>query len=378
MKPPQNRAMSTRETTPTLPDTLRRKLQELDERQEELAHLLGEAEVVADRERFASLSREFSERTPVVQVFAEYRRLEAELAEAQALADDKDEELRQLARDDMAETGDKMRAAAAELKTLLIPKDERDDSNVFLEIRAGTGGDEAALFAGDLYRMYARYADARGWRLRPLSESAGEQGGFREVVLGVEGHAVYGSLRYESGIHRVQRVPETEAKGRIHTSACTVAVLPEVDEVTDVEVARDELRVDTFRASGAGGQHVNKTDSAVRLTHLPTGIVVECQDERSQLKNRARAMQLLQARLLDAAQERQRSEQAAERRAQVGSGDRSEKIRTYNFPQGRVTDHRINLTLHSLTDVMSGELDQLISPLRQERQADALRAMGEA
>ena len=377
-KASEHRAARARETTPVLTDTLRRKLEELDERQEELAHLLGEAEVVADRERFASLSREFSERIPVVRVFAEYRRLEAELAEARALADDKDEELRQLARDDMAEVGERMLARATELKTLLIPTDERDGSNVFLEIRAGTGGDEAALFAGDLYRMYARYADARGWRLRPLSESAGEQGGFREVVLGVEGEAVYGALRYESGIHRVQRVPETEAKGRIHTSACTVAVLPEVDQVTDVEVARDELRVDTFRASGAGGQHVNKTDSAVRLTHLPTGIVVECQDERSQLKNRARAMQLLQARLVDAAQERQKSEQAAERRAQVGSGDRSEKIRTYNYPQGRVTDHRINLTLHSLTDVMSGELDQLILPLRQERQADALRAMGDA
>ena len=377
-KASEHRAARARETTPVLADTLRRKLEELDERQEELAHLLGEAEVVADRERFASLSREFSERIPVVRVFAEYRRLEAELAEARALADDKDEELRQLARDDMAEVGERMLARATELKTLLIPTDERDGSNVFLEIRAGTGGDEAALFAGDLYRMYARYADARGWRLRPLSESAGEHGGFREVVLGVEGEAVYGALRYESGIHRVQRVPETEAKGRIHTSACTVAVLPEVDQVTDVEVARDELRVDTFRASGAGGQHVNKTDSAVRLTHLPTGIVVECQDERSQLKNRARAMQLLQARLVDAAQERQKSEQAAERRAQVGSGDRSEKIRTYNYPQGRVTDHRINLTLHSLTDVMSGELDQLILPLRQERQADALRAMGEA
>ena len=377
-KASEHRAARARETSPVLADTLRRKLEELDERQEELAHLLGEAEVVADRERFASLSREFSERIPVVRVFAEYRRLEAELAEARALADDKDEELRQLARDDMAEVGERMLARATELKTLLIPTDERDGSNVFLEIRAGTGGDEAALFAGDLYRMYARYADARGWRLRPLSESAGEQGGFREVVLGVEGEAVYGALRYESGIHRVQRVPETEAKGRIHTSACTVAVLPEVDQVTDVEVARDELRVDTFRASGAGGQHVNKTDSAVRLTHLPTGIVVECQDERSQLKNRARAMQLLQARLVDAAQERQKSEQAAERRAQVGSGDRSEKIRTYNYPQGRVTDHRINLTLHSLTDVMSGELDQLILPLRQERQADALRAMGDA
>ena len=361
-----------------LADSLRRKLEELDERQEELARLLGEAEVVADRQRFAALSREFSERTPVVQAFAAYRRLEDELAEAESLADDADEELRQLAREDMAEIGGKMAAQAVQLKKLLIPTDESDGSNVFLEIRAGTGGDEAALFAGDLYRMYVRYADMRGWRLRALSESPGEHGGFREVVIGVEGDAVFGSLRFESGIHRVQRVPETEAKGRIHTSACTVAVLPEVDQVTEVEVSRDELRVDTFRASGAGGQHVNKTDSAVRLTHLPTGIVVECQDERSQLKNRARAMQLLRARLLDAAQEQQKSEQAAERRAQVGSGDRSEKIRTYNFPQGRVTDHRINLTLHSLGDVMSGELDQLIVPLRQERQADALRQMGEA
>lgn len=360
-----------------LGDSLRRKLEELDERQEELARLLGEPEVVADRGRFAALSKEFSERAPVVEAFASYRRLEAEFAEAESLAGDSDEEVRLIAREDVAEIGGKMAAEAAELRKLLVPKDESDGSNVFLEIRAGTGGDEAALFAGDLYRMYARYADARGWQVRPLSESAGEQGGFREVVLGVEGDAVYGSLRFESGIHRVQRVPETEAKGRIHTSACTVAVLPEVDEVTDVEIGRDDVRVDTFRASGAGGQHVNKTDSAVRLTHLPTGIVVECQDERSQLKNRSRAMQLLRARLLDAAQEKQKSEQAAERRAQVGSGDRSEKIRTYNFPQGRVTDHRIGLTLHSLGDVMGGELDQLIVPLRQERQADALRELGE-
>jgi len=260
---------------------------------------------------------------------------------------------------------------------LLLPRDPSDGNNVFLEIRAGTGGDEAAIFSGDLFRMYHRYAEQKGWSVEILSERAGEHGGFKELISRVVGQDVYSHLKFESGAHRVQRVPETESQGRIHTSACTVAVLPETEEVNDIEIRKEDLRVDTFRSSGAGGQHVNTTDSAVRLTHLPTGIVVECQDERSQHKNRARAMSLLQAKLLSAEQDSQRESQASERRSLVGSGDRSERIRTYNFPQGRITDHRINLTLYKLDEVVSGDLDPLILPLRQEHQADLLAAMAD-
>ena len=268
-------------------------------------------------------------------------------------------------------------AASSSLQALLLPRDPNDSHNVFLEIRAGTGGDEAAIFAGDLFRMYTRYAESRKWSMEVLSERGGEHGGFKEVIARIEGRDVYGALKFESGAHRVQRVPETESQGRIHTSACTVAVMPEVEDIDAIEINKADLRVDTFRASGAGGQHVNKTDSAVRLTHLPSGIVVECQDERSQHKNKARAMSLLQARLLDAAQAQQQSEQAETRKVLVGSGDRSEKVRTYNFPQGRVTDHRINLTLYRLTEVIGGELDGVIEPLVQEYQADQLRQLGE-
>jgi peptide chain release factor 1 len=262
------------------------------------------------------------------------------------------------------------------LTLLLLPKDPNDHSNVFLEIRAGTGGDEAAIFSGDLFRMYNKYAETKGWRLEVLNERHGEHGGFKEVISRIEGRDVYSQLKFESGSHRVQRVPETESKGRIHTSACTVAILPEVDEIDSIEIDKKDIREDTFRASGAGGQHVNKTDSAIRLTHLPTGTVVECQDERSQHKNRARATSLLQAKLLDAARTAQESEQAQNRRQLVGSGDRSEKIRTYNFPQGRVTDHRINLTLYKLDEVIEGELDSVVQPLIQEHQADQLKNLG--
>ena len=276
---------------------------------------------------------------------------------------------------------DRISAALTEqeqrLKMLLLPKDPNDGSNDYLEIRAGTGGDEAAIFAGDLFRMYNRFAETRGWSMEVLNERPGEHGGFKEIISRIEGKAVYSQLKFESGAHRVQRVPETESQGRIHTSACTVAILPEVDEVDSVEINKADLRVDTYRASGAGGQHVNKTDSAVRLTHLPTGIVVECQDERSQHKNRARAMSLLQAKLLDSAREQQQSEQADARKSLVGSGDRSERIRTYNFPQGRVTDHRINLTLYKLDEVIEGALDNVVGPLIQEHQADQLRGLSE-
>ena len=353
------------------------KLTDLAERHEELAALLADPEVVADRERYTALSREYAELEPVIAAYRDYSKASSDLDEAMSLANDDDEAIRELAREDAAS----IRAALADiertLKTLLIPKDPNDERNVFLEIRAGTGGDEAALFAGDLYRMYARYAEDEGWHVGILNDRAGEHGGFKEIIARIEGRRVYSRLKFESGAHRVQRVPETESQGRIHTSACTVAVLPEQDAIDDVEIDKGDLRVDTFRASGAGGQHVNKTDSAVRLTHLPTGIVVECQDERSQLKNRARAMQLLHAKILDAAQAKQTAEQTEARRSLVGSGDRSERIRTYNFPQGRVTDHRIGLTLYKLDEVIGGRLDHVIEPLTQEHQADQLKKLGE-
>jgi peptide chain release factor 1 len=263
-----------------------------------------------------------------------------------------------------------------ELQKHLLPKDPNDARNIYLEIRAGTGGDEAALFAGDLFRMYSRYAERHGWQVEIMSASAGEHGGYKEIICRVVGRGVYSHLKFESGAHRVQRVPATESQGRIHTSACTVAIMPEVEEVDEVDVSTGDLRIDTYRASGAGGQHVNRTDSAVRITHLPSGIVVECQDERSQHKNKARAMSLLKARLLAAEQEKQQSEQARQRRQLVGSGDRSERIRTYNFPQGRITDHRINLTLYKLDEILQGDLDQIVEPLTNEHQADLLAALG--
>jgi peptide chain release factor 1 len=291
------------------------------------------------------------------------------------MAADQDPELRAMAAEELAGLEQRLDGLEHELKKHLVPHDPLDEANIFLEIRAGTGGDEAAIFAGDLFRMYSRYAERMGWNIEILSASEGEHGGYREIISRVVGHGVYSRLKFESGAHRVQRVPETESQGRIHTSACTVAVLPEPEEMEEIEINPAELRVDTFRASGAGGQHVNKTDSAVRITHLPSGIVVECQDERSQHKNRARAMSLLQARLMDAERGRREAAQAQSRRLQVGSGDRSERIRTYNFPQGRITDHRINLTLYRLEAVLGGDLDQVIGPLADEYQADQLAAL---
>jgi peptide chain release factor 1 len=353
------------------------KLSALTDRQDEVSALLSDPDVMAERDKFTALSREFAELDPVIASFRRHEALESELNDAKDLAGDEDPELRELAQEDILRVTDAIGTEEQQLQALLLPKDPNDGSNVFLEIRAGTGGDEAAIFSGDLFRMYSKFAESQGWHLEILNARNGEHGGYKEVISRVEGKDVYNQLKFESGAHRVQRVPETESQGRVHTSACTVAVMPEVDEVDSIEITKSDLREDTYRASGAGGQHVNKTDSAVRLTHLPTGIVVECQDERSQHKNRARALSLLQAKLLDAAQAKQQSEQAEARRSLVGSGDRSERIRTYNFPQGRVTDHRINLTLYKLDEVMQGALENVVGPLVQEHQADQLRSLGD-
>ncbi len=350
------------------------RLAELTNRFDEICTRLTQPQIVADREQFRALSKELAELEPVAEGYKRVCATLDELAEAKELADDAD--LRELAQEDVAALTRRLTGLEQSLRKLLIPKDPNDASNVFLEIRAGTGGNEAALFSGDLFRMYARFAEDQGWQLEVLNERAGEQGGYKEIIARVEGKSAYSRLKFESGVHRVQRVPDTESQGRIHTSACTVAVLPEVDDIDAVAIEKSDLRVDLFRASGAGGQHVNKTDSAVRLTHLPTGIVVECQDERSQHKNRARAMSLLQAKLVDAARSKQRAEQAESRRNLVGSGDRSERIRTYNFPQSRVTDHRINLTLYRLDEVLQGGLEVLVQPLIQEHQADQLAGIG--
>jgi len=356
-------------------DSIRRRLEKTVERFEEVAALLAEPEVIGKQSRFRELSMEYSRLEPIATRFNEYRRLEAERAATVSMIEGGDADMRDLADEELRRLDARLEAEGLELTRLLIPKDERDDSNIFLEIRAGTGGDEAAIFAGDLFRMYARYAERQGWRVEILSESPGEHGGYREVISRVVGKGVYQKLKFESGTHRVQRVPATEAQGRIHTSACTVAILPELEEVDEVALNPADLRVDTYRASGAGGQHVNKTDSAIRITHLPTGIVVECQDERSQHKNRSRALSLLRARLLEAEQQKQAAAQARERKLQVGSGDRSERIRTYNYPQARVTDHRINLTIYQLPAVMEGALDEVIGPLQQEWQAEQLASL---
>ncbi|MEM8562413.1 MAG: peptide chain release factor 1 [Pseudomonadota bacterium] len=357
--------------------SLLRKLETLTDRHEEVSALLSDSDTIANQNRFRDLSREYAELEDVVNCYSAYTQARGDLEEATQMLEDQDPDVREMAREEVESSGERMASLELELQTLLLPRDPMDSHNVFLEIRAGTGGDEAAIFSGDLFRMYARYAENQGWKVEVLSERPGEHGGFKEVITRVEGRDVYANLKFESGAHRVQRVPETESQGRIHTSACTVAVMPEPDEMDEIEINKSDLRIDTFRASGAGGQHVNKTDSAVRLTHIPSGIVVECQDERSQHKNRARAMSLLQAKLASSAEDKAAAEQAEQRRNLVGSGDRSDRIRTYNFPQGRVTDHRINLTLYKLTEVMEGEVDAVIGPLRQEYQADLLAAMGD-
>ncbi len=353
-------------------DSIRRKLEKLDERFEEISRLLSDAGVISKQNQFRELSMEYARLGDLVGRYRRFLALEGDAATARELAADKDPATRAMGEEELAELNPRLLGEELELQSLLVPKDPHDDSNIFLEVRAGTGGDEAAIFAGDLFRMYARYAESKGWGVEVLSESPGEHGGYKEIISRIIGRGAYSLLKFESGTHRVQRVPATEAQGRIHTSACTVAILPELEEVEAVDLNPAELRIDTYRSSGAGGQHVNKTDSAIRITHLPTGIVVECQDERSQHKNRSRAMSLLKARLLSAEREKQQSAQAQSRKLQVGSGDRSERIRTYNFPQGRVTDHRINLTLYKLDDVMNGNLEELVRALNQEHQAEEL------
>jgi len=356
--------------------SIQHKLERLAERFTEITALMVEPEIQMDQARFRALGQEYAQLEPVVLCFQAYQAIEDDLASAQAMLDDA--EMAELAREEMDSARGRRAALEPELQRLLIPPDPHDQRNVFLEVRAGTGGAEAALFAADLMRMYLRYSEMRGWRVEQVNESEGELGGFKEVVLRISGSGVYSRLKFESGAHRVQRVPETESQGRIHTSACTIAILPEVEAVDGVDIDAKDLRIDTYRSSGAGGQHVNKTDSAVRITHLPSGIVVECQDERSQHKNKARALSLLQARLLSQAQEAQTSEQAQSRKLQVGSGDRSERIRTYNYPQNRVTDHRINLTLYKLEEILLGQIDQVIEPLIQEYQAEQLAALMDA
>ena len=357
--------------------SLSRKLETLSDRLQEINALLSDAGVIGDQTRFRELSIEHAQINPVVDCHQRYLETLGDLAAAREMLQDKDPAVRGLAQEEIESANRRLAELELELNKLLLPKDPLDGRNIFLEIRAGTGGDEAALFAGDLFRMYSRYAERQGWRAEILSENTGEHGGYKEIIVRLMGDNVYSRLKFESGTHRVQRVPETEAQGRIHTSAATVAVLPEMEEVDEITINPADLKVDTYRASGAGGQHVNKTDSAIRITHLPSGIVVECQDERSQHKNRARAMSLLRAKLLAAEREKQIAQQSESRRLQVGSGDRSERIRTYNFPQGRVTDHRINLTLYKLETILDGNLDELIDPLINEHQTEMLAALGD-
>ncbi len=352
------------------------KLEKLSERQLELEGLLADPEVIANQEKFRGLSREHADISPVIDCFKTFLVNQQSLANAREMLNDSDADLRAMAAEELRACQARDETLERELQLLLLPRDPADHSNIFLEVRAGTGGEEAALFAADLFRMYSKYAERRGWQVELMSVSHADAGGYKEVIARIIGQGAYSRLKFESGAHRVQRVPATEAQGRIHTSACTVAILPELDEVEDIDINPADLRIDTYRASGAGGQHVNKTDSAIRITHIPTGVVVECQDERSQHKNRSRAMSLLRARLLSSERERQRVERAETRRNLVGSGDRSERIRTYNFPQGRVTDHRINLTLYQLDDILVGDMDPLIEPLINEYQADLMAAIG--
>ena len=357
--------------------SVRTKLENLSERLEEINALLADPDVIGDQNKFRALSQEYAQVNPVINVYKQYQTALDDIEEAERMLQEDDADMREMAEEELQTASQTREQLEHELQILMLPKDPNDEKNIFLEVRAGTGGDEAAIFAGDLYRMYARYAEKQKWKLEVLSESQGEHGGYKEIIVRIEGQGAYSKLKFESGGHRVQRVPETESQGRIHTSACTVAVMPEADEVEEVDLDTNDLRIDTFRASGAGGQHVNKTDSAIRITHIPSGIVVECQDERSQHKNKARALSLLQAKLNQIEQEKQQQETAQTRKLLVGSGDRSERIRTYNYPQGRVTDHRINLTLYKLDEVMEGALEEVIEPIIAEHQADLLASIGE-
>ncbi|MGO3739604.1 peptide chain release factor 1 [Marinomonas foliarum] len=356
-------------------ESIKLKLESLSDRYDELAALLGVAEVIMDQELFRAYSKEYAELEPVVKCFIEFQQIDENIAEAELMMTDADPDIKEMGVEEYKAGQAQKEELQLVLQKLLLPKDPNDSKNVFLEVRAGTGGDEASIFSGDLFRMYSRYAETQRWKVEIVSASDGEHGGYKEVIARIVGDGAYSKLKFESGAHRVQRVPATESQGRIHTSACTVAVMPEMDEIDDVIINKADLRIDTFRASGAGGQHVNKTDSAIRLTHIPTGVVVECQEERSQHKNRAKAMSLLASRLQAAEQEKAASEQSEARKSLVGSGDRSERIRTYNYPQGRVTDHRINLTLYKLDEIVTGELDVLINPLVNEFQAEQLAAL---
>jgi len=354
---------------------LKNKLQKLQDRVEELNQLLADPKTISKQEMFRKLSIELSEVEPIVTEYQMHQELGREINETETMLDDKDLSIRKLARDEMPRLKSRIGEIEKSLQLLLLPKDPNDKKNVYLEIRAGTGGDEAALFAGDLFRMYNAFSEKQGWQVEVTSHNSSERGGYKEIIARIIGQGVYSLLKFESGAHRVQRIPQTETQGRIHTSACTIAVLPEADEIDDVELDNNDLRIDTYRASGAGGQHVNRTDSAVRITHLPTNIVVECQDERSQHKNKARAMSVLRSRLLEAQIREQKNQLDQTRRSLVGSGDRSERIRTYNFPQGRVTDHRINLTIYKLDEVLTGELSQVIQPLVTENHAQELATL---
>ncbi|MDU8925602.1 peptide chain release factor 1 [Pasteurellaceae bacterium LIM206] len=351
------------------------KLDSLNERYEELEALLGDASVISDQDKFRAYSKEYAQLEDVVKAFARWKQLNSNIEEAELLLGEPD--MKEMAQMEIEECKAELVNVEQQLQILLLPKDPHDEYNAYLEIRAGTGGDEAGIFAGDLFRMYSRYAESRRWRIETLSANESEQGGYKEIIVKVTGEGVYGQLKFESGGHRVQRVPKTESQGRIHTSACTVAVMPELPEAELPEINPSDLRIDTYRSSGAGGQHVNTTDSAVRITHIPTGIVVECQDERSQHKNKAKAMSVLASRIVQAEQEKRAQEQSDTRRNLLGSGDRSDKIRTYNYPQGRVTDHRINLTLYRLDEVMNGKMDELIQPIITEYQADQLAALSD-
>ena len=358
-------------------ESLYLKLEKLTGRQEELEGLLSDPDIINNQNKFRELSQEYSEIKPIVVCFNNYLDINKNIENSREVLKENDKELQELAIEELKKAEIESKQLENKLQVLLLPKDPNDSNNIFLEIRAGTGGEEAALFSGDLMRMYSRYAEIKKWEVEFIGISESDLEGYKEVIMRIIGDGAYSRLKFESGVHRVQRVPETESQGRIHTSACTVAVLPEAEEVNEVIINTSDLRIDTFRASGAGGQHVNKTDSAIRITHLPTNTVVECQDERSQHKNKARAMSLLQARLLDAERNQQQNEQAENRRDLVGSGDRSERIRTYNFPQGRITDHRINLTLYKLDDFLEGNIDVVIDPLVNEYQADLLASINE-